>query len=123
MKVYVQTEEISVNCLPPDIDYRHHWALKVKYYSGPGKYVVQIHQHLLVNKNGEPTMKPQPKENLEETQLPESEYHEYLKEVGAWKDTVYMDLDEALRLAREYAPKVIVNGYTPEMVLKQENAL
>lgn len=81
----------TVTCVPPDSSSDAHvWALQVE-ERRDGSWVVS------------------------------DGFHEWMDTSGTWQDRPFPqclhDLDTALRLAREAAPHVIVNGLTPQAAL------
>lgn len=90
----VQPTEFEVNCLPEDGIDSHVFALTVR-YRGEGRWAVQRGEHACLGADGE--------------------WANGIKPYGrgdGWLAAHRFDLDTALRLAKEHAPKVTVNGFT-----------
>jgi hypothetical protein len=92
-KARIQATEYTVNCLPEDDTDGHVFALTVA-YRGHGLWAVLRHGSCL-GSDGEWDYELRPSER-------ESD----------WLATHRFDLETALKLAEEAAPKVTVNGYT-----------
>jgi hypothetical protein len=90
----VQATEYAVNCLPEDGLDSHVFEVRVQ-YRGAGRYAVIKHGQMCLGADGT--------------------WDHGVKEYDrgdAWLDAHRFDLDTALRLAKEQAPLVTVNGYT-----------
>lgn len=90
----VQAVEYTVNCLPEDDLDSHVFAITVQ-YRGAGRYAVIQHGQMCLGADGT--------------------WDHGVKEYDrgdAWLDAHRFDLDTALRLAKEQAPRVTVNGFT-----------
>lgn len=93
-QVRVQPTEYEVCCLPEDDINAFSFALTVR-YRGNGRWAVQRGEHACLGTDGE--------------------WAQGVKEYdrgSAWLNNHRFDLDTALRMAREAALKVTVNGYT-----------
>jgi hypothetical protein len=91
---YVQPTEYEVNCLPEDGLDSYVFALTVR-YRGNGRWAVQRGEHACLGADGE--------------------WAQGVKEYDRgddWLAAHRFDHDTALRLAREHAPRVTVNGVT-----------
>lgn len=89
----VQAVEYTVSCLPDDLD-GHLYAIRVQ-YRGAGRYAVIRGGDLCLGADGT--------------------WDHGVKEYDrgdTWLDAHRFDLDTALRLAKEQAPLVTVNGHT-----------
>lgn len=90
----VQAVEYTVNCVPEDDLESHLFEVRVQ-YRGAGRYAVIQHGHLCLGADGT--------------------WDHGIKEYDRgddWLNTHRFDLDTALRLAKEAAPHVTVNGHT-----------
>lgn len=90
----VQAVEYTVNCLSEDDLDSHAFEVRVQ-YRGNGRYAVIQHGHMCLGADGT--------------------WDQGVKEYDrgdAWLDAHRFDLDTALRLAKEAAPLVTINGYT-----------
>ena len=90
----VQAIEYSINCVPEDDLDSHVFEIRVQ-YRGNGRYAVIQHGHLCLGADGT--------------------WDQGVKEYDrgdAWLDAHRFDLDTAIRLAKEQAPLVTVNGHT-----------
>ena len=97
-EVYEMATEYVISILPPDFsevcpDSRHHWELQVA-WRGDGKWAV-LNGVFCLGSDGCWDWEPRPSG----------------REDG-WLVTHRFSLDEALRLAREAAPSVSVNGHS-----------
>lgn len=89
----VQAVEYTVNCLPDDGFDSHVFEIRVQ-YRGNGRYAVIRHGSCLGS---------------------DGTWDQGIKEYDrgdAWLDAHRFDLDTALKLAKEQAPYVTVNGFT-----------
>lgn len=89
----VQVTRYEVSCLPEDDDAKFSMTINVEYRGRDLWAVVRMGEALGVD--GEWEYEPSPS-NRED----------------GWLETHRFDLDTALRLAKEAAPKMTVNGYT-----------
>ena len=90
----VQPTEYSVSCLPDDDINSYAFGLTVR-YRGAGRWAVQRGEHACLGADGE--------------------WADGVKEYDRgddWLAAHRFDLDTALRLAKEAAPHVTVNGHT-----------
>ncbi len=91
----------SVSMLP--IDHREHGHFEITVeWRGDGRWAV-MHMGYCLGTDGDWEYESIPSERRDE-----------------WLATHRFDLDTALRLAKEAAPKVTVNGWTVERVLRDE---
>lgn len=102
----VHAVEYTVNCLPEDDLDGHAFEIRVQ-YRGNGRYAVIQHGHLCLGADGT--------------------WDQGVKEYDrgdAWLDAHRFDLDTALRLAKEQAPLVTVNGFTvaDALAMRQKRA-
>jgi hypothetical protein len=89
----VQATRYTVNCLPEDGIDSHVFEIAVE-YRGRGLWAVTRHSRCLAaDGTWDWEMRPSERED-------------------AWLDAHRFDLDTALRLAKEAAPKITVNGFT-----------
>lgn len=94
----------TVTCVPPGSAPQWYlWALKVEWRGEPGWAV--LGGPYCLGTDGDWDFEPSPSSRTDE-----------------WTQAHRFDLDTALRLAREHAPKVNVNGMTPADVLAREAA-
>ncbi|MDX3637798.1 hypothetical protein PV728_48020 [Streptomyces europaeiscabiei] len=89
----VQPTAYSVNCLPEDGIDSHVFEITVE-YRGKDRWAVKRHSQCLSS------------EGVWEWEMRPSERED------DWLDTHRFDLDTALKLAKEQAPLVTVNGFT-----------
>lgn len=90
----VQATEYTVNCLPEDDLDGDVFGLTVR-YRGDGRWAVQRGEHSCLGADGEWAQGIKPYDRGDD-----------------WLDAHRFDLDTALELAKQAAPKVTVNGYT-----------
>ncbi|MFT9821218.1 hypothetical protein, partial [Lysinibacillus sp. NPDC056185] len=90
----------SVNCLPEDGIDSHVFEITVE-YRGHGRWAVKRHSQCL-GSDGTWEYEMRPSEREDE-----------------WLDAHRFDLDTALKLARDQAPLVTVNGFTVDDALKR----
>lgn len=98
----VQATAYSVCCIPEGIDYEL-FAIRVEYV-GRDRWAVRLRGKRCLGSDGEWDWEPIPSERSDE-----------------WLAAHHFDLDTALRLAKEQAPLVTVNGWTVHDVLDQMN--
>lgn len=98
IEVTTTATEYTVSALPEAHDDHLLYALKVA-YRGKGRWAVTRLGRCL-GADGQWDWEPTPSERTEE-----------------WRNTHRFDLETALRLAQEAAPKVVVNSRTVEQVL------
>jgi len=94
----VRVTRYEVSCVPPDDINAHHFTLTVE-HRGHDRWAV-MNGPFCLGVDGDFGHEPIPSERSDE-----------------WKRTHRFDLDTALRLAKEHAPKMTVNGYTVADVL------
>lgn len=97
----VQATRYVVSCFPPDSEEGGHFNLAVE-YRGRGLWAVTRHKQCL-GTDGEWSWESIPSEREDE-----------------WLDSHRFDLDTALKLAKEHAPLVTVNGFTVADALRME---
>jgi len=98
----VRPTRYEVSCLPVDHREHHHFTIEVK-FRGPGDlWAVTTIFGACLSSEGEWDYEPSPSNRTDE-----------------WKATHRFDLDTALRLAKEQAPLMTVNGWTIDAVLAQ----
>jgi hypothetical protein len=99
----VQATRYTVNCLPEDGIDSHVFEITVE-YRGADRWAVKRHsQCLAADGTWDYEMRPSERED-------------------EWLDAHRFDLDTALHLAKEAAPKVTVNGITVTEALRRANA-
>ncbi|PRX91929.1 hypothetical protein [Allonocardiopsis opalescens] len=103
LEVRVEPTRYTVSCLPEDFEGRDSWDLTVELRS-PGQWAVCWRGECL-SKSGRWSRERQPSARTDH-----------------WKRVYRHDLDTALALARKYAPRVTINGYTPAAALALEEA-
>lgn len=94
----VHVTSYAVSCLPEDDPATRHFTLKIE-YRGAGRWAV-LDSPFCLNASGEWDYEHLPSERTEE-----------------WLTEHRFDLDTALRLAKEQAPRMTVNGHTVADVL------
>lgn len=94
----VQPTGYTVSCLPYDDINSEAFSIKVD-YAGHGRWAVRSGSRCCAA-DGRWDYEPIPSERTDE-----------------WLAKYRFDLDTALRLAKEYAPRVTINGHTVEQVL------
>lgn len=99
----VTATEYTVSCIPEDHIDRGHFEITVA-YRGRSLWAVARHRQCL-GTDGEWDWESIPSERTDE-----------------WLATHRFDLDTALALAREAAPRVTINGFTVEDVLRRAEA-
>jgi hypothetical protein len=105
----VQATAYKVNCLPEDGIDSDVFGLRVE-YRGAGRWGVYRNAHCCLGADGEWSWGYQWRDGGEpET---DEEWTEYHAGRDAWLDTHRFDEATALKLAKEQAPHVTVNGYT-----------
>jgi hypothetical protein len=101
--VYVQITEFDVSCFPLDHEERHHFNITVE-YRGRGLWAIK-HHAMCLGDDGEWDYEPSPSNREDD-----------------WLETHRFTMQDAIRLAREAAPKLQVNGWTVQDVkLKREH--
>lgn len=94
----------EVNALPEAYDERYHWAITVE-YRGDGKWAV-LHFRSCLGADGDWDLEPSPTNREDD-----------------WLATHRFDMETAIALASEHAPKVSVNGMTPADILARHPEL
>lgn len=94
----------TVSCLPYDDINSDTFSIKVD-YAGHGRWAVRFGGSRCLDASGRWDWEPIPSEREDE-----------------WLATHRFDLDTALRLAKEQAPHVTVNGITVQQALAQHQA-
>lgn len=112
----VQPTRYFVSCLPEGHDERSAWSLTVEYRGG-GRWVVFRHALSCLGADGTWSWGYQWRDGTQEPAT-DDEWTEYHAGRDAWLAEHRFDLDTALRLAREHAPLITVNGYTVSDVLR-----
>jgi hypothetical protein len=98
----VLATEYTVNCVPEDDINGHGFEIRVQ-YRGAGRYAVIQHGHLCLGADGT--------------------WDQGVKEYDRgddWLNAHRFDLDTALRLAKEQAPLVTVNGHTVSDTIRMQ---
>ncbi|WP_181785365.1 hypothetical protein [Streptomyces phytophilus] len=93
----------AVSCLPADHPERDMWGVTVE-YRGRGRWAVKKRGHWCLSVDGEWSYESIPSERTDE-----------------WLAAHRFDLETALRLAKEQAPLVTVNGFTVSDVLRRSD--
>lgn len=99
----VRVTRYEVSCVPPDNIDAPHFTVAVEYRGRDLWAVVRMGECL--GTDGEWDFEPRPSSREDD-----------------WLDTHRFDLDTALRLAKEVAPELTVNGFTVADVLAKANA-
>ena len=102
VEVSTRVTQYQVNALPESILDAHHWDVTVE-YRGDGKWAI-CHFRQCLGDDGEWDFEPSPSSRTDE-----------------WLATHRFTEEEALRLAREQAPNITVNGLTPADVIARHN--
>lgn len=100
----VRVTRYEVNLLPESYGEAYHWAISVE-YRGKGTWAV-LHFGYCLGSDGEWDYEPSPSNREDD-----------------WLETHRFDVETALTLAREHAPKVTVNGLTPADIFKRHPEL
>ena len=106
----VQAVKYTVNCLPEDGIDSNLFGLSVE-YRGEGRWGVFRHAHVCLSDDGEWSYGYEWRGGANEPAT-DAEWDEYHAGREAWIASHRFDLDTALKLAKEAAPHVTVNGYT-----------
>lgn len=112
----VQATRYTVNCLPEDGYDSHVFALTVE-YRGEGRWGVFRSSHCCLGTDGEWSWGYNWRDGAQEPASDE-EWAEYHNGREAWLKEHRFDEETALRLAREQAPLVTVNGFTVTAALR-----
>ncbi|MEV1013892.1 MULTISPECIES: hypothetical protein [unclassified Micromonospora] len=104
MEIDVRTTEYSVCALPEDHIDAGMFTIEVA-YRGPGSWAV-LRGRLCLGADGTWELEPIPSERTDE-----------------WKAAHRFDEKTAVRLAYEAAPKLRINGWTPEAILAHDRAV
>lgn len=110
VEAIVQATKYTVNCVPEDGIDSDVFGLTVE-YRGAGRWGVFRHAHCCLGADGEWSWGYSWGDGNSEPATDE-EWTEYHRGREAWLDAHRFDEETALRLAREQAPLVTVNGYT-----------
>jgi hypothetical protein len=113
----VQTTKYSVNCLPEDGIDSHVFELTVE-YRGDGRWGVYRNAHCCLGTDGTWSYGYAWRDGSQEPSSDE-EWTEYHAGREAWLDAHRFDEETALRLAKEHAPQVTVNGITVRRALSR----
>jgi hypothetical protein len=103
-RVRARTTQYEVSLLPESYIDAHCWAVTVE-YRGKGKWAI-LHGRFCLGVDGEWDWEPSPSNREDD-----------------WVAAHRFDLQAALDLAREHAPKVTVNGLTPAEVFARHPEL
>lgn len=104
--VTVMATEYTVNAIPEGVDECNRSLFEIKVeWRGKGRWAV-THRSACLSADGEWDWEPMPSSREDD-----------------WLATHRFDLDTALRLAKEEAPKVTVNGWTVARVIADEARL
>jgi hypothetical protein len=112
----VQATKYTVNCLPEDGIDSHVFAITVE-YRGDGRWGVYRNAHRCLGADGEWSWGYNWRDGAQEPDGDE-EWAEYHAGRDAWLEAHRFDEETALRLAREHAPRVTVNGLTVRAALR-----
>jgi hypothetical protein len=97
-EVFVRPTRYEVSCLPPDDVNAHHFTVRVE-WRGDDRWCV-TDGHNCLGKDGDWDYERLPSNRTDE-----------------WLATHRFDLDTALALAKDFAPKLTINGMTAADVL------
>jgi hypothetical protein len=106
----VQAVKYTVNCLPEDGYDSHVFALTVE-YRGEGRWGVFRNPHCCLGNDGEWSWGYSWRDGTAEPTT-DDEWTEYHAGREAWLDAHRFDEETALKLAKEQAPHITVNGFT-----------
>jgi hypothetical protein len=98
VEAQVQVTEYEVSCLPADHPEHYTFAIKVA-WRGPDSWAV-VRMASCLDAEGNWDWEPSPSNRDDD-----------------WLATHRFDLDTAMALAKEAAPRIVVNGWTIEKVL------
>lgn len=115
----VQVTEYAVSCLPESHPDAHCWTIRVE-YRGEGRWAV-TDRHRYLSAAGNWSHGYMWRDGSKEP-VTDEEYAECSAGMDAWTAEHRHDLDTALRLAREAAPLMTVNGWTVEAALARWEA-
>ncbi|MEH0417868.1 hypothetical protein [Streptomyces sp. B21-083] len=113
----VQATKYVVNCLPEDDFDSHVFALTVE-YRGAGRWGVFRNPHYCLGTDGTWSYGYSWRDGAQEPDG-DNEWAEYHAGRDAWLDEHRFDEETALKLAREQAPLVTVNGLTVADALRR----
>ncbi|NUP47270.1 MAG: hypothetical protein HOW97_08145 [Catenulispora sp.] len=117
---HVQAVKYTVNCVPEDGFDSHVFALTVE-YRGDGRWGVFRNPHCCLGTDGQWSWGYSWEGGDREPET-DAEWDSYHKGREAWLNEHRFDEETALKLAKQAAPSVSVNGITASEALRRRNA-